>query len=387
MGNDKTATIAAHGVVRLLLVATLCTLAACGSHPAEDASSAAAPGNVTLTPAQRQHITLYTVAVSDYHRSIDTTGVADFDQDHATQVLAPFSGPVRKLLVAQGDKVKPEQPLAIVTSPDFADAVAAYRKAAAAAANARRIADHDNDMLAHHALSQRETEQAQTDAASADADRESAWQALAALDIDPHALAELRAGKDVAEVDGIIRAPLAGTVVERNITPGQLLQAGSTPCFTIANLASVWVDANVFGADAAFVRIGDTAQVQYDDSAPALPGAVTNVSAEVDPDTRASTARVVVDNPDGALKKQMYVDVHIESRRARSGLLVPVSAVLRDDDNLPFVYVVQGDDSYARAHVALGERAGDRYLIPSGLRAGERIVTEGGLFLRFIQTQ
>src|SRR6185437_8772458 len=174
---------------------------------------------------------------------------------------------------------------------------------------------------------------------------------------------------------------------ERNITPGQLLQAGNTPCFTIANLASVWVDANVFGADAAFVRIGDTAQVHYDDNAPALSGAVTSVSAEVDPDTRATTARVAVDNPDGALKKQMYVDVRIESRQARSGLLVPVSAVLRDDDNLPFVYVVQGDDSYARAHVTLGERVGDRYLIPSGLRAGERVVTEGGLFLRFIQTQ
>src|SRR6185437_12024702 len=299
MGNDKTATIAAHGVVRLLLVATLCTLGACGSRPAEDASSATTPGNVTLTPAQRQHITLYTAAVSNYHRSIDTTGVVDFDQDHATQVLAPFSGPVRKLLVTQGDKVKSGQPLAIVTSPDFADAVATYRKA------------------------------------------------VAALDIDPHALAELRAGKDVAEVDGIIRAPLAGTVVERNITPGQLLQAGNTPCFTIANLASVWVDANVFGADAAFVRIGDTAQVHYDDNAPALSGAVTSVSAEVDPDTRATTARVAVDNPDGALKKQMYVDVRIESRQARSGLLVPVSAVLRDDDNLPFVYVVQGDDSYA----------------------------------------
>lgn len=387
MGNDKTTAIVVRRLARLLAAATLCALAACGSHPAEDAPSTATPGNVTLTPAQRQHITLYTVAVADYHRSIDTTGVVDFDQDHATQVLAPFSGPVRKLLVVQGDKVMRGQPLAIVTSPDFADAVATYRKAVAAAANARKIANHDADMLAHRALSQREAEQAQTDAASAEADRESAWQALAALDIDPHALAELRAGKDVAEVEGIIRAPLAGTVVERSITPGQLLQAGSTPCFTLANLASVWVDANVFGADAASVRMGDAAQVRYDEGSPALAGSVTNVSAEVDPDTRASTARVVVANPGGALKKQMYVDVRIESRQARRGLLVPVSAMLRDDDNLPFVYVVQGDDSYARAHVALGERVGDRYLIPSGLRAGERVVTEGGLFLRFIQTQ
>lgn len=387
MGNDNPAAFAVRCLAHMLMAAAFCTLGACGSHSAEDASSATTPGNVTLTPAQRQHITLYTVAVSDYHRSIDTTGVVDFDQDHATQVLAAFSGPVRKLLVAQGDKVIRGQPLAIIISPDFADTVATYRKTVVAAANARKIANHDADMLAHRALSQRETEQAQTDAASAEADRESAWQALAALDIDPHALAQLRAGKDATEVDGIIRAPLAGTVVERNITPGQLLQAGSTPCFTIANLASVWVDANVFGADAASVRTGDAAQVQYDEGSPALAGTVTDVSAEVDPDTRASTARVVVANPGGALKKQMYVDVRIESRQARRGLLVPVSAVLRDDDSLPFVYVVQGDDSYARRHVTLGERIDNDYPIASGLRAGERVVTEGGLFLRFIQTQ
>ncbi|HEX7129302.1 MAG TPA: efflux RND transporter periplasmic adaptor subunit [Rhodanobacteraceae bacterium] len=374
------------GALTVLLTFTL--LAGCSSHGADLAqTSANTASNVTLTATQRQHIALYTVTPSSFHSSIDATGVVDFDQDRATQVLAPFSGPVVKLLVAQGDRVKRGQPLATVTSPDFAAALGAYRKAMAAATNARRVADYDTDMLAHHAISQREAEQAQVDAAGAEADRAAALQALTALDIDPNALSASRADKGVAQVEGVIRAPIAGTVVEKNISPGQLLQAGSTPCFTIADLSRVWVNANVFGNDVESVRAGDPASISFDEDAKRLPGKVTNVSAEVDPDTRAVVARVEAANPDGALKKRMYVRVRIESREARNGLLVPVSAILRDDDNLPFVYVVQKDDSYARRHVTLGERVGDRYLIPSGLRAGERIVGDGGLFLRFIQSQ
>ncbi|MBS0432318.1 MAG: efflux RND transporter periplasmic adaptor subunit [Proteobacteria bacterium] len=366
----------------------LCAMAGCSSRDGDNAPDASTtPGNVTLTAAQRSRITLHTVAPSNFHPSIDTTGVVDFDQDRATQVLAPFSGPVASLLVAQGDHVQRGQALATVTSPDFAAALGAYRKAVATADNTRRIADFDADMLQHHAIAQREAEQAQADATGAEADRVAALQALAALDIDPHALAQLRAGKDVAHVEGVIRAPIAGTVVEKNITPGQLLQAGSTPCFTIADTSRVWVNANVFGDDVASVHAGDAAQVFAGEGGRPLAGKVTNVSAEVDPDTRAVVARVALANPDDALKKAMYVRVRIESRQARNGLLVPVSAVLRDDDNLPFVYVVQADGSYARAHVALGQRIGDDDLIPSGLRAGERIVTEGALFLRFIQTQ
>ncbi len=370
----------------LCAIGWLCALAGCSSS-ASDTQASAKPENVTLTAAQRQRITLYTVAPSSFHPSIDTTGVVDFDQDQATQILAPFSGPVSKLLVAQGDRVKRGQPLAMVTSPDFAAALAAYRKAVVTAKNARRVADYDKDMLEHHAISQREAEQAQTDAANAEADRESALQALAALDIDPHALAELRAGRDVTHVEGVIRAPIAGIVVEKNITPGQLLQAGSTPCFTVANLSRVWVNANVFGSDVASVHEGDPAQVFADENGTPMSGTVTNVSEEVDPDTRAVVARVDVPNPQDALKKQMYVRVQIQSKQARNGLLAPVSAVLRDDDNLPFVYVVQPDASYARVHVTLGERVGDDYLISSGLRTGMRIVSDGALFLRFIETQ
>ena len=118
-----------------------------------------------------------------------------------------------------------------------------------------------------------------------------------------------------------------------------------------------------------------------------LAGRVDNISAVVNPDTRSVVVRVAVDNPQELLKKQMYVRVLIHSRQESSGLLVPVSAILRDDENLPFVYVAQLDGSFARRHVSLGYRSGEQYAIPAGLKAGDRVVTDGGLFVQFMQSQ
>src|SRR6202042_1103644 len=112
--------------------------------------------NVTLTAVQQQHIRLYTVASSRVHKTIETAGAVDFANDQATSVLAPFSGPVSRLLVSPGDRVKKGQPLAVVDSPDFAAAIGAYRKALTAAQTLRRLADMDKDLVQHQGVSQRE---------------------------------------------------------------------------------------------------------------------------------------------------------------------------------------------------------------------------------------
>jgi len=87
------------------------------------------------------------------------------------------------------------------------------------------------------------------------------------------------------------------------------------------------------------------------------------------------------------LKKQMYVRVLIHSSRETTGILAPVSAVLRDSENLPFVYAARKDGSFERRGLTLGARVGDRYAIPSGLQADDEIVVEGGLFVQFLQNQ
>lgn len=371
-------------MIAALFAATL--LAGCSGKPAPQQSSGT-PHNVALTKAQQGSVRIYTVEPAQYHTTITTTGVVDFDRNHATDIVAPFSGAVTKALVTQGQRVAKGQPLAEVASPDFAAAAGAYRQTVLAAKAADAVASNDRDLFAHQAISQRENAQAQADAASADANRDAALQTLVALHMDPQTIAAIRDGKPAAGGQGVIRAPIAGTLVAKSIAPGQTLAAGTTPCFVIADTATMWVMANVFGDDAAHVRAGDPAAVVTGDGGKPIAGTVTNVGAVVDPDTRSVAARVRVDNADGALKKQMYVTVHIRSHDAHDGLLVPVSAVLRDDENLPFVYAVESDGSYARRPVTLGTRVGDRYVVPEGLHPGDKVVVDGSIFLQFIQSQ
>ncbi len=371
---------------RLLIagaIATLCLAAGCEKSDNNQANPN--PSNVTLTDAQRHNIKLTTVSAGSFRKTVDTTGIVDFDNDQATAMLAPFSGIVSKLYVQPGVLVKKGDPLATVISPDYASAVSSYRKALVTAQNTRRLADLDKDLLAHQGVSAREARQAETDASSAESDRDAALQSLQSLGVDPELVKATQEGKISAAVQGIIRSPITGTVVERLIQSGQLLQASTTPVFTVANLSKVWVMAHIFGADLAAVHVGDIAEITGPGKA--LSGTVDNIAAEVDPNTRSIAVRIVVNNSGDFLKRQMYVQVSIQDQQQTPGLLIPVSAVLLDDQNLPFVYVGQPDRSFARAHVNLGYRSSDQYVIAAGLKPGQQVVTDGALFLQFMQQQ
>ncbi len=372
-------------LVRASLIVAL-ALAGCSSSPDEN-SATPAVANLRLTKAQRAHIQLYTVVPIGYHQKVQAPGTVDFDNDQATSVVSPFTGPVTKIFVALGQHVTKGQPLALVQSADYATAVGAYRKAVVAAANARRVANADRDLAAHNGISEREAAQAQTDAASAEADREAALQSLLSMGVDRGTIARATAGSPSAGLAGVIRAPVSGVIVDKTVTPGQLLQAGSTAAFTVANLSQVWVLAQIAPSDLSAVANHDAATIDPGNGTGPFHGTIENIAASVDPNTRGVVARIVTPNPGDLLKKQMYVDVSIESGRVDSGLLVPVSAVLRDDENLPFVYVALPDGSFARRHVTLGYRDSQNDDITSGLASGDRIVSNGALFLQFMQSQ
>jgi cobalt-zinc-cadmium efflux system membrane fusion protein len=346
------------------------------------------PGNAFgLTAAQRGKIHVAPVQSDTFSPTVEVSGTVAFDGNTSTQVLAPISGPVVRLLVELGAHVTAGEALANVASPDFATDVAAYRKAVAAAGNARHIADLDEQLWKNDAIARRDLEQAQTDAAQADADRDAALEQLQSIGVDTASIAAIQAGRTVAAPQGVVRAPIGGVVVERLITPGQLLQAGATPCFTIADLSTVWVMANAFEADLPDVAIGDPADVEPTVGNERFTGTVDYVGALVDPQTRATAVRIVARNRNDFLKRDMYVRVAIHSRHPRRGLLVPVSAVLRDAENLPFVFLAAPDSSFARRPVTLGSRVGNRFEIASGLAAGDHVIVEGGLFLQFAESQ
>ncbi len=378
-----------HKTFAFLIIAwTLAVLAGgCSRRSESPPDSGAGSGNVTLTSAQRQKIHIETVAPSKFRRTIDTTGTVGFDNDQATTVLAPISGPVSQLLVPLGAQVKSGEALAVIDSPDFAAAVSAYRKGEATAKNARRIADLEEDLFKHGAAARRDVDQAETDAIGAEADRDAALRQLHSLGVDDQAIQDIEHHLLATNMTGTVRSPIAGMLVERLISPGQLLQAAGTPCFTVADVSQMWVMANIFDSDLASVEVGDVAEIITSAASKNLPGEVDNISAILDPNTRSAGVRVVAKNPDGVLKKQMYVRVLIHSHRESMGLLVPVAAILRNDENLPFVYVARTDGSFERRGVTLGSRVEDRQEITSGLKEGDQVVAEGGLFVQFLQNQ
>ena len=344
------------------------------------------PTNVTLTADQRQRIHLITVQSTAFRPSVEATGNVAFDGDKSTQVLSPVSGPVTRVVAMPGAVVTKGEPLAYVSSPDFATAVAAYRKAQTAYRNAKRIADRDSALFKNDALARGELEQAQSDVASAEADLEAAVQSMQALGVEQSQIQAVKEGR-TTPIEAIIRSPIDGTVVEKLVAQGQLLQAGTTPVFTVADLSTMWVMTSVFANDLKDVSVGETADVITDVTQVPIPGRVDYIAALADPASKAVSVRVVAPNTNHVLRRDMFVRVQIKAAVEHHGMLVPVSSVLRDDQNLPYVFVAAGANGFARRSIGLGSRVGDKYEITSGLNAGDQVVTDGALFLQFAASQ
>jgi membrane fusion protein, heavy metal efflux system len=380
---------------RWLLTLGILATAACqrgrsaDAAPAADAGPAAKPASSAflLTEDQRARIHTQVVAMETYRPTIRTTGTVAFNGDHSTPVISQISGPVTRLLVNPGTYVTEGTALANVASPDFAQAIATYQKAQTALKNAARIATLDAQLFQNDAIARNDLEQARADSASAVADREAAIAQMVALGVDSTTVDAIRQGKPIPPALGVIRAPISGVVVEKLVNPGEVLTGGQTQCFTIADLSTVWVMANVFETDIGQVDKGESVTITTDASPDSFPGRVDYVAALVDTATRATAVRVIVRNRHEILKRDMYVRAAIQAARPRSGLLVPVSSVLRDEHNLPFVFVAAPDGGFNRQAITIGSRIGDDYEVPSGLAAGARVVNEGGLFLQFAESQ
>jgi cobalt-zinc-cadmium efflux system membrane fusion protein len=379
-----------RSVSSIALVVGATVAGACSSNasskPADSTAAANAPHNFTVTEAQRQRLHIVTVQPTSFRPAVQATGNVAFNGDRSTQVLSPVSGPATKVLVSPGAVVKRGQPLATVSSPDFASAVADYRKAQASYRNAKRVADRDSALFKNDALARSEWEQAQTDLASAEADVEAAIQNMRSLGVEDSQIAAVREGR-AATIEAVIRSPIDGTVVEKLIADGQLLQAGTTACFTVADLSTMWVMTNVYANDLPDVAVGERADIITDAARTPITGRVDYVASLVDPGTKAVSVRVVAPNNNRALRKDMFVRVEIKAKQEHRGLLVPASSVMRDEENLPFVFIAATGGTFARRRVDIGSRVGDNYEVTAGLKPGDQVVAEGALFLQFAESQ
>jgi cobalt-zinc-cadmium efflux system membrane fusion protein len=181
-----------------------------------------------------------------------------------------------------------------------------------------------------------------------------------------------------------LKAPIAGAVVERDVSPGQLLQGGATQCFVISDMRTVWVLANVYQTDLAYVHVGDPVTISTDAYPETFRGKIEFISPALDPNSRTLQARIETANPRYELKKQMYVTATVDAGTLRNIIVVPDAAVLRDDQNMPFVYVQSGaQNQFAQRLVTLGQSQNGFTQIAHGLAAGEPVVANGSLFVQF----
>jgi membrane fusion protein, heavy metal efflux system len=375
----------------LVLGVTALTSAGCGSGPGEAESKMTSYSTgenkadtaelFTLPPEQMSHIQVVAVEKSKLPRALRLTGAVAYNAFKTTPVFSAVGGPVQELLAVPGQNVKAGQTLLTVTSPDYSAARSAYLKAATAFQLADKNYERAKDLLEHKAIAERDLQQAESDRAQAQADQQSAEDALRALGIrDPESLVK-QPPKSTGQIP--VPAPAGGQIVERLVGPGQLLQAGATQCFTISDMSTVWVLVNVYQNDLAYVHNGDSVDITTDAYAEVFHGKISYVADALDPNTRTLQARIVTQNPGYKLKKDMYVTATVHAGAVANALTVPDAAVLHDAENQPFVYVQTAANQFARRLVKAGDSEGGRTLIQDGLKEGEHVVGDGSLFLQF----
>jgi len=353
-----------------------------GSKASADSSAARKSDKAELfsiPQEQMAHVQVLTVAPATLPRTLRLTGSVAYNLFRTTPVISQVSGPISRIVVVPGQRVKKGDPMLYVASPDYSQLRTNYLKAKAASALAEKAYDRAHDLYEHKAIAEQNLEQAQSAELQASGDLASAQAALKVMGIaDPDALVQ---GPSSFEVP--LKAPIGGEVVEQDVSPGQLIQPGATQCFMISDTGNVWVLVNIYQKDLPYVRVRDTVAIQTDTYPEVFHGRIAYVAASLDPNTRTLQARIETNNPGEKLKKDMYVVAIVNAGSIPNAIALPDAAVLRDSENQPFVYAAVSSNQFARRTVTLGESLNGKTQITSGLKAGDQVIGNGSLFLQF----
>ncbi len=365
-----------------LVILSLLTLAsaACGSPATPEAPSKSGAQSPTadLTP---------TVVNPEYRtrqRTIDTTGKVQFNEESLVRIHTPATGRVLEVFARPGDVVEPGARLFVIDSADLGAAKADYAKAVADVERSAAAARLSRELFEAHAAAQKELREAENDARKALAERERAASRLQTLGVPPEQLANIAARGDTATTI-VVRAPRGGVVVERNVTPGQVVAYGQsdTPVnlFVVADLGTMWVVADVYEPDVPRLR-RDEPMIATLRCCPGerYEGRVSYISDAVDKETRTVKVRSTVVNRGRTLKAEMFVNVAIATGTIRA-LTIPQSAVHREGNQI-FVLLAKGKDQLERRPVVLGDDLGDAVEVTSGLAVEDRVVSTGSILLK-----
>jgi cobalt-zinc-cadmium efflux system membrane fusion protein len=364
------------------LLITLAALRARATEPAsEGLASPATPGSVRLSAAQLATLETYWVRTRSFRSEEITDGQITLNGDTSTQVFSPYSGRVLRVMAEPGELVKKGAPLLQIEASEYVQAESDLLNAAAnlklaRASEARKHAAYDSK-----GGSLQDWQQAQADLAAAETAFAAARNRLRIFGKSDQQIAAIESSRQPAATTYVV-APIGGVVTDRQVGPGQYLQAGSsTPVFTLGDLSTVWLVAAVREADAALVRRGQRIEVRV----LALPGelftaTLTAVAAQVDPVTRRVAVRATLANPDGKLKPQMFATFSIITGDESVAPAVPEEAVVREGAEAR-VWIIQPDNTLSLRQIRTGRVDEGMVEVVRGLAAGERVVTRGSLFI------
>jgi membrane fusion protein, heavy metal efflux system len=349
----------------------------------------------TPSPAEWASLTLQTVSERGFRAENVTEGKIAIDEDRSTPVFSPYAGRVTRLLAKPGDDVVKGQPLFVIEAADnvqaqndFITAMTAMNKAKSALDLAQLQGQRAKDLFEGKAVplkdyqqSQATLIQAQNDLRSSETALQAARNKLRLLGLTDEDITTFQEkGRINPEIT--IFAPIAGTVVQRKIGPGQYVNAGaSDPVFVIGDLSTVWLTAFVRESDCANVAIGQDVSFNV----LALPGRtltarINYVATAIDPATRRLLVRATIDNKNFTLKPEMFANVTIYSAGDRPAVGVPKQALIYEGDQVR-VWVAYADKSIELRQIKPGLTNGDLVEVVGNLKPGEQIVTKGALFI------
>jgi cobalt-zinc-cadmium efflux system membrane fusion protein len=355
-------------------------LRARASEPVEQQESVSS-NELRLSTAQLATLKIDPVTIRAFRTEDVTDGRIALNGDTTTQVFSPYSGRVVRVVAGPGEYVKQGAPLLRIEATEFVQAQSDLLNTAATVKLARLNEERKHAAYEGKGGSQQDWQQAQVDLAAAETAFTSARNRLRILGKTDQEIAAIEAAQK-AEVATYVAAPIAGVVTDRQVGPGQYIQAGSsTPVFTIGDLSTVWLVAEVHETDAPFIERGQTVEVRV----LALPGKVfkarlTAVGAEVDSVTHRVPVRATLANPDGKLKPQMFASFSIVTSDESQAPAIPDEAVVREGDQAR-VWVVAQNNTLTLRSIHTGRTNEGMVEVLEGLKAGERVVTRGSLFI------
>jgi membrane fusion protein, heavy metal efflux system len=388
-------------IVALVAIAPLVLLPLVSSHWATRevaATPAAAPGTFRPTDAQWESLKIAPVIEQTFRPELVTDGKIAADDDTTTPVFSPYSGRVTKLFVKAGDHVNKGDPLLAVAASEFVqgqnDLIAALAGVNTARSQLKLATTNEkrqHELYEAKAGALKDWEQAQTDLETAKSNLRSTEVALAAVRNRLHILGQ---GEDQISAletersinaEAIVAAPISGTVLQRQVGLGQYINSGATGSanllFSIGDLSTVWLLANVRENDAPKMSLGNAVEVHV----LAYPGRVfkaklTYVAPSVDAATHRLPVRAEVENPNGELKPEMFASFRIITGDAAPAPSVPEEAVVYEGETAR-VWVARDDKSLALREIQVGRVSDGNVEVLAGVAPGEKVVTSGSLFI------